>query len=139
MTDKVFLDTNVFVYLYDTDNPEKQAKAKTLLEQIGRSSILSISTQVLQEFYVTVTRKFSKQLSGEEILLAMESLRSLAIVQVDVDMIFSAMNLVRQLRLSFWDTLILQAAIKSGCKLLYTEDLQHGQRIGSLTIENPFL
>jgi predicted nucleic acid-binding protein len=94
---------------------------------------------VLQEFYVTVTRKFAKQLTQDEILLATRTLSALPVVRVSVEMIFSAIDLVRRLQLSFWDGLILQAALKSGCTLLFSEDLQHGQRIGNLRIENPFL
>lgn len=139
MTDRVFVDTNVFVYLYDSDNPDKQATARALLERYGLSGAVFISTQVLQEFYVTVTRKFSKQLSHEQILVAMSQLGQLPIVEVSVGMIFEAVDLGRRLRLSFWDSLILRAALESDCGLLVSEDLQHGQRIGSLRIENPFL
>jgi predicted nucleic acid-binding protein len=139
MPDRVFLDTNVFVYLYDSDNPDKQARARALLERLSLSDTLFVSTQVLQEFYVTVSRKFSKQLTQEEIFLATRTLSALPVVRVSVEMIFSAIELVRRLQLSFWDGLILQAALKSGCSLLFSEDLQHGQRIGSLRIVNPFL
>jgi predicted nucleic acid-binding protein len=139
MPDRVFLDTNVFVYLYDSDEPAKQARARALIERLSLSNNVFVSTQVLQEFYVTVTRKFAKQLTHEEIVLATRSLGDLPVVRVSVEMIFSAIELVRQLQLSFWDTLILQAALKAGCTLLFSEDMQHGQRIGSLRIENPFL
>lgn len=139
MSDRIFLDTNVFVYLYDSDQPEKQARARTLVERLGLSDSIVISTQVLQEFYVNVTRKFARQLSDEQILLATRTLGSLRVVEVSVEMIFSAIGLARQFRLSFWDSLILEAALVSQCCLLFTEDLQHGQRIGSLKIENPFL
>jgi predicted nucleic acid-binding protein len=139
MSDRVFLDTNVFVYLYDSDQPDKQARARALVERFGLSDTIVISTQVLQEFYVNVTRKFAKQLSDEQILLATRTLGRLRVVEVSVEMIFSAIDLARQFRFSFWDSLILQTALESQCKLLLTEDLQHGQRIGSLTIENPFL
>jgi predicted nucleic acid-binding protein len=139
MSDRVFLDTNVFVYLYDSDQPDKQARARALVERFGLSDTIVISTQVLQEFYVNVTRKFAKQLSDEQILLATRTLGRLRVVEVSVEMIFSAIDLARQFRFSFWDSLILQTALESQCKLLLTEDLQHGQRVGSLTIENPFL
>jgi predicted nucleic acid-binding protein len=139
MNDRVFLDTNVFVYLYDSDQPEKQARARALVERLGLSDAIVISTQVLQEFYVNVTRKFARQLSADQILLATRSLASLRVVEVNVEMVFSAIGLARQFQLSFWDSLILEAALESQCELLLTEDLQHGQRIGSLTIENPFL
>ncbi|HEY8020821.1 MAG TPA: PIN domain-containing protein, partial [Thermoanaerobaculia bacterium] len=69
MNGRVFLDTNIFVYLYDSDQPDKQARARTLVERFGLSGEIVISTQVLQEFYATVTRKFARQLSEEQILL----------------------------------------------------------------------
>lgn len=106
---------------------------------MGFADAIVISTQVLQEFYVNVTRKFARQLSDEQILLATRNLGRLPVVEVSVGMIFSAIGLAWQFRLSFWDSLILEAALESQCRLLLTEDLQHGQRIGSLTVENPFL
>lgn len=128
MSGRVFLDTNIFVYLYDSDQPVKQARARDLVERFGNSDEIIISTQVLQEFYASVTRKFAKQLSEEETLLATRNLGSLPIVQVSVGMIFEAINLSRRFQLSFWDSLILQAALDSECRLLVSEDLQHGHR-----------
>jgi predicted nucleic acid-binding protein len=139
MSDRTFLDTNVLVYLYDTDAPEKQRMARDVLERSPAQADLVISTQVLQEFYVTVTRKFSRRLPEREVLLAMRGLRELATVQVDVEMIFEAIELGRRHQLSFWDALIVRAALTAGCSRLLTEDLQHQMRIGELTIENPFV
>lgn len=139
MSGRVFLDTNIFVYLYDSDQPDKQARARTLVERFGLAGEIVISTQVIQEFYASVTRKFARQLSEEQILLATRNLGRLPVVQVNVGMIFEAIDLRRRFQLSFWDSLILQAALDSECSLLVTEDLQHGQRIGGLTVENPFL
>ena len=96
MPDRVFLDTNVFVYLYDSDNPAKQAKARALLASLSSSGTMFISTQVLQEFYVTMTRKFATQLTHEQVLLATRNLGSLAVVRVSVDMIFLAIELGQQ-------------------------------------------
>jgi predicted nucleic acid-binding protein len=80
MSDKLFLDTNVLVYLYDSDTPEKQERARAILERDGTTAEITISTQVLQEFYVTVARKFAKRLSEEETLLATRSLCQLSLV-----------------------------------------------------------
>jgi len=137
MTDRVFLDTNVLVYLYDADTPERQRKARGVLER--DSVYFVISTQVLQEFYVTVTRKFAKSMAEEDVLIAMRRLRELPTVKVDVPMIFEAIELGRRFQLSFWDALIARAALTAGCTRLLTEDLQHQMRIGDLTVENPFL
>ena len=139
MRDRVFLDTNVLVYLYDNDAPEKQAKSRSILEQGQERFRVVVSTQVLQEFYVTVTKKLSRFLSEGEILQAMQKLQKFPAVQVNVPMIFDAIELGRRYQISFWDALITQAALVAGCSRLLTEDLQHGLRIGGLTVENPFL
>jgi predicted nucleic acid-binding protein len=81
MRDRVFLDTNILVYLYDRDSPEKRARALSVLERGRESFWLVISTQVLQEFYVTVSRKLSRSLSEAEILLAMRGLQDFSTVQ----------------------------------------------------------
>lgn len=137
MSGRTFLDTNVLVYLYDADAPEKQRAARRVLEHADDDGLV-ISTQVLQEFYVTVTKKFAKRLTQAEILLALKGLRKLPTVQVDVPMIFEAIEVAQRFKISFWDSLIVQAALSAGCALLLTEDLQHDLRIGSLTVENPF-
>jgi predicted nucleic acid-binding protein len=139
MRERIFLDTNVLVYLYDEDAPAKRARALSVLERGRESFRLVISTQVLQEFYVTVSRKLSRRLSEEEILLATRNLRGFPTVQIDVSVIFAAIDLGRRFQISFWDALITQAALVAGCTRLLTEDLQHGLRIGELTVENPFL
>jgi predicted nucleic acid-binding protein len=139
MRDRIFLDTNVLVYLYDNDAPEKQSRSRSILEQGRERSRLVISTQVLQEFYVTATKKLSRALSDGEILQAMRRLQGFPTVQIDVSMIFNAIELGRRYQISFWDALVTQAALAAGCNRLLTEDLQHGLRIGALTVENPFL
>jgi predicted nucleic acid-binding protein len=139
MSGRVFLDTNVLVYLYDSDAPEKQHRARLVLERHGLPGAAIISTQVLQEFYVTVTRKLAKKLSEEETLLATRSLSRLPLVQVDAAIIFDAIDLAREIKVSFWDALIIQSALRADCETLFTEDLQHGRRIAGLRIENPFL
>jgi len=139
MSDRIFLDTNVLVYLYDRDSPDKQAKSRSLLERGSITADLVISTQVLQEFYVTVTRKFSRYISEEETVLAMRDLGEFLTVPVNVPLIFDAIELGRRYQISFWDALITQAALAAGCNRLLTEDLQHGLSIGGLTVENPFL
>jgi predicted nucleic acid-binding protein len=139
MSDRIFLDTNVLVYLYDRDSPQKQAKSRFLLERGSITADLVISTQVLQEFYVTVTRKFTRYISEEEIVLAMRGLGDLLTVPVNVPLIFDAIQLGRRYQISFWDALIIQAALFAGCNRLLTEDLQHGLSIGGLMVENPFL
>jgi len=139
MNGSVFFDTNVLVYLYDTDSPQKQDKANALLEEHGVSGNAFLSTQVLQEFYVNVSKKFARRLSHEDTLEATASLSRLPLVQVDVPLILAAVSLGKQAQVHFWDALIIQAALRAGCQRLLTEDLQHGRVIGDLRIENPFL
>jgi predicted nucleic acid-binding protein len=141
MPDRVFLDSNVLVYLYDVDVPEKQGVSRSLLAKAVEQRDLEyvISTQVLQEYYVTVTRKFARTMSEQEVLLAMNGLRTFPTVQVDVPMIFEAIELGRRFKFSFWDSLIVKAATSAGCSRVLSEDLQHQMRIGDLVIENPFL
>lgn len=139
MNGSVFFDTNVLIYLYDTDSPQKQDKARALMEEHGDSGKAFLSTQVLQEFYVNVSRKFASRLSHEEALEATQSLSRLPLVQVDVSLILGAVSLGKQLQVNFWDALIIQAALRARCRRLLTEDLQHGRIIGDLRIENPFL
>jgi predicted nucleic acid-binding protein len=138
MTGRVFLDTNVLVYLYDQDAPEKQRKARAVLEGSLANTHFVISTQVLQEFWVTVSRKFSKFLPEDTAFAATWKLRAFSTVQVNSEMVFEAIVIEKRFRLSFWDALIIQAALASDCSLLLTEDLQHGFQIDSLTVVNPF-
>ena len=138
MSAKVFLDTNVIVYAFDDRDRRKQARAWELLREAGRSGRSIISTQVLQEFYVIVTRKLSRPLPEDEAERALGLLAKLPVVQVDTPMILSAVRTSRQEQLSFWDALIVRAAIEAGCSELLTEDLQDGRQFGSLVLRSPF-
>ena len=139
MTDvRTFVDTNVLVYSMDVSVPEKRARA---LEVLGELTGLppTISTQVLQEFYVVV-RRLAVPMSEKAAEREVERLSRLPVVRPDPAMILAAIRLTRRLKLSFWDARIVQAALESGCTRLLTEDLQHGQLIdGRLRVENPFL
>lgn len=98
-----------------------------------------ISTQVLQEFYVTVTRKLGKPLPKPEAEAAVRRLAALSVVDTDVDLVLAAVTSSRRHRISYWDALIVEAALRGECRRLLTEDLQHGRRFAGLTVENPFL
>jgi predicted nucleic acid-binding protein len=138
MNGKVFVDTNVLVYLFDRDAPTKQKTARTILEIEGPAGRIVISTQVLQEFYVSVTRKLAKPLSEQEAESAVRDLATLDVVQVDVDMVVRSIATARAHHLSLWDALIIEAAQSRGCRRVLSEDLQYGRQFGALTIENPF-
>ena len=135
----VFLDTNVLVYGFDDREPAKRAISEGIVRAGAKTGDIVISTQVLQEFYWTVSRKFVPHLEPEIVDQAMSDFTLLRIVQVDVPMILAAINRVRAASISFWDALIVEAALTAGASTLLTEDLQHGQVFnGVLRVENPF-
>lgn len=135
----VFFDTNILVYLFDQDVPEKRDRAKLLFQQEVEAGRFVASTQVLQEFYVAATRKLAVPLPVADAEEAVRALADLSIVPVDSSMILSAIDRSRSMQVSFWDALIIEAALSVGATCLLTEDLQHGRQIDGLRITNPFL
>lgn len=135
---RVFFDTNVLVYLFDAAAPVKRATARRLFSEHSATGALTLSTQVLQEFYVSVTRKLSAPLSEPAALEVVRDLRSFALVLVDADMILGAAARSSAERFSFWDALIVEAALSGGATQLLSEDMQNGRRVSDLTIVNPF-
>lgn len=138
MKERVFLDTNVLVYLFDADNPAKQRSVQDLLSSRELREQLILSTQVLQEFYVSVTRKLVAPLDPEAAFQAVQDLTAFPIVQIDPPLILLAIQRSRKAKVSFWDALILEAALVAGATLLYSEDFQDGAVFGGLRIANPF-
>lgn len=133
-----FVDTNVLVYAEDRDAKEKHDIARKLVLELwnDRQGVLSI--QVLQEFYVTVTRKLKKPLRSNAALEIVKEYLTWTVVENDGALLVAAVALQERAQLSFWDALMVQAAIQSGCDKLYSEDLNAGQRIGSVVVVNPF-
>nr|CAA6801805.1 MAG: Programmed cell death toxin MazF like [uncultured Thiotrichaceae bacterium] len=138
MSAKVFFDTNVLVYAYNDNEPAKKATAKALFQEHARQGNLVISTQVLQELYVTLTRVGKQKLSQEQAEIVVNHLSDLSLIQVDKNTIAAAMKRHQSKVFSFWDSLIVEAALTAGCEQLFSEDMQNGLKIGSLTISNPF-
>lgn len=134
MPDKVFIDTNVLIYGYSEDEPDKQQRAIDCV----RSGEAWISTQVLNETINVLKRKFS--LSYSQIRDAVQELsEGFPIILVSVNTIEMALNLAERYQYSYFDSLILASALEAGCQILYSEDLQDGQRIeNQLMIVNPF-
>lgn len=133
---RVFVDTNVLVYVFDSGEPVKQARAIGAVEKLrGR---MVVSSQVLSELFVTVTRKLETPLAVNEALDALDDLACLPVVAVDADLVLAAARRSGEYRISHWDALIVEAAARAACSTLLTEDLQHGRRFGDLTVENPF-
>jgi predicted nucleic acid-binding protein len=135
--EKAFLDTNVLVYAFDHDEPAKRERAQEVLEN-ARSGALALSAQVLGEFYVTVTRKLARPLDAAVAGEALDWLGLLHVVALDAALVGAAVRTSRSSRLSYWDALIVAAAEAAGCGRLLSEDLNDGQTIGSVRIENPF-
>lgn len=134
-----FVDTNVFVYSFDPTEPHRQQIAQALLDRLRVEDRLCLSTQILQEFYVTMTRKVRKGWTAEEAMAALDALSALPIVVVDPPLIRRAALLARAQLLSFWDSLMVVAAARIGAPVLYSEDLNHGQVIAGVQVVNPFL
>jgi predicted nucleic acid-binding protein len=134
-----FFDTNVLLYMYDDDEPRKKELALRTFERAIGTNLVVLSTQVLQEFYVNATRKLATPLAPERAAARVRDFARLPLVRVDEAMILAAIERHRSMSLSFWDALILEAALKGGADRLLTEDLQHGQNIEGLRVENPFL
>jgi predicted nucleic acid-binding protein len=134
-----FFDTNVLLYMYDDNEPRKKELALETFERAIETNLAVLSTQVLQEFYVNATRKLATPLAPERAAARVRDLARLPLVRVDEGMILAAIERGRSMSFSFWDALILEAALRGGAARLLTEDLQHGQEIEGLRVENPFL
>lgn len=133
-----FVDTNVLAYAHDASDERRQPAAAGLLEGLWRSREGVLSTQVLTEFYVVLTRKFDPPLTRRDARGLVDAYAAWPVVQVDSPLIIAASALQEQHSLSFWDALIIEAARRAGADRLLSEDLQHGRRIAGLVIENPF-
>ncbi len=139
MNGKYFLDTNIFVYSFDPESPYKQKIADSLIQDAIVSSRGCISFQVIQEFLNVATGKFSVPLKSNECMsLLIKVFEPLCEVYPSVDLYSEAIEISYGWRYSFYDSLIIAAALKANCGVLYSEDMQHGQKIRSIRIENPF-
>lgn len=136
MTVRSFLDSNVLVYTDDLDNPEKRDRAIRLIENLHRQHLAVVSSQVLQEYFVSTTRKLRARpdIARQKV----ELFASHGAVAITPEMVLRAIDRHRDDRLSYWDALIVEAASVAGCSVLYTEDLQAGRRFGALKVVNPF-
>jgi predicted nucleic acid-binding protein len=136
--DKVFLDANIIIYAYDVSAGEKHEIAKKILVDLWDSGLGVISTQVLQEFFVAVTQKLSKPLDKRLAREIVSDFLKWDVVINDGESILEAIEILLRYGYSFWDSLIIEAAIRSGTVILLSEDMSHGQTINTLTIKNPF-
>lgn len=138
MTVPVFVDTNVLVYVRDATEPEKQRAAADWMAELWERGAGHLSYQVLKEYYVTLTRKLDpprEPADAREDVLALMAWRPLP---TDGGLLEAAWKVQDELGYSWWDALIIAAALRAGARYLLTEDMQSGQEIGTLTIVNPF-
>jgi predicted nucleic acid-binding protein len=138
MSDKMFVDTNVLVYAHDVDAGGRHEVAVRLVAELWETRRAVISTQVLQEFYVNATRKIPSPLPRGT---ARRIVKTYAVWQTELvgpPEILLASELEEQHRLSFWDALIVAAALKGGASTILTEDMSPGRSISGVRIENPF-
>jgi predicted nucleic acid-binding protein len=133
-----FIDTNILVYAYDADAGNKHLKAREILQDCWKTESGAISTQVLQEFYITVTRKLPQTLPKRTARDVIQTYRAWPIYCPTIEDVLTASELEEQHTLSFWGALIVVAAQMSGAVTLISEDLQDGRKIGSIKIINPF-
>jgi predicted nucleic acid-binding protein len=137
MSAKVFVDTNVLVYAHDIDAGYKQLKALEILLDLKQQRSVAVSMQVLQEFYSTVTRKLASRVPKDEAREIVEDFSYWCVATTPAD-INRAFQIEDEARINFWDAMIISAAIKSGASVILSEDLNPGQIIAGIQIENPF-
>ena len=136
---KNFFDTNVLVYQFDRSSPDKQQRAQELIGQSILDETAVISSQVIQEFMNVSLKNFATPLTATELTAVLADLLAPLCRHVPtLDFYQRALGLYASASISFYDTLIIQAAIDLGCSTIYSEDLQDGRQFGGLTIKNPF-
>jgi len=133
-----FFDTNILVYMFDRQVPGKQNTATELVQQEVDADRVLLSTQVLQEFYNIVTSKLENPLPKDQAEQAVQELTRLPVRQVDSAIIMAAIYRNRIDKVSFWDALIIEAALSGGADVIWSEDLQHGRIFDGLEVKNPF-
>jgi predicted nucleic acid-binding protein len=140
MSARFFLDTNLFVYTFDAKAPAKAKKAAQLIRRAADTGEGIISYQVVQEFFNVALRRFLNPMSvleAEQYLITV--LRPLLAVHSSPALYFAALRIAENYKASWYDSLILAAALEGGCEKIYSEDFQHRQNIEGLRIENPFV
>jgi len=138
MRGKIFLDTNVIVYAYDSTDPEKQGKAQKILRDGMISGDLVVSAQVVGELFVVLTRKIPNPMTTAEAASLVQALGKLTVVEIGFVTVSLAVHIVMKGAVSYWDALIIAAARIAGCTILLTEDLAEGPVFDDVTVANPF-
>lgn len=137
MTGRAFVDTNVLVYAVDAADPAKRDQAREVLAPSSNVELV-VSSQVLSEFYVTVTRKLAKPVGRDDARRMVDELRHLRCVAVDAGHVAEAIDGSQSWGIAYWDALVIAAARSAGCRVVLTEDLADGATYGDVRVENPF-
>lgn len=136
---KVFIDTNIIIYAYTVSSEERHKAAVKIIEDLWQSGLGVISTQVLQEFFAVVTTKIPKPLNVKSAKEIVKDLLKWEVIINDGESILEAIEIYQRHKYSFWDSMIIQAAVKGDAALLLSEDLIDGQVINGVRIKNPFV
>jgi predicted nucleic acid-binding protein len=133
-----FVDANVLVYAFDSSAARKQETARALLERLWESNSGCVSIQVLQEFFVTITKKVARPLPVDDATARIREFATWRVFTPHADDVLAAIGIHTQAKIGFWDAMIVLAAAESACDVLWTEDLADGQTLRGVRIRNPF-
>lgn len=139
MSDKPFVDTNILLYAHDLDAGPRHERAAALVRHLWETGGAMISIQVLQEFYVNVTRKIDRPLPPAQARGLIEIYQAWQVECPDAAAVLRASEIQERSQLSFWDAMIISTACQGGASVLLSEDLNHSQVIEGIRVENPFL
>lgn len=134
---RVFIDTNLWVYRLDRRDERRREAVAVWLREVGERDDIVVSTQVLVELRSALTRKLTPPLPQADVRRALDALTAFDVIPTDAALVLDAHELAAAEKLAWFDALIVEAAIRSGCARLYSEDLQDGRRFGPLVVENP--
>lgn len=135
---RAFVDTNLWVYRLDQREPRKSVWIREWLRELAADHEIVVSTQVMVELRSVLTRKFEPPLSAPDVRTALEVLSEFDVIGAHPDWVLDAHELAVREQLAWFDALILEAAIRGHCDVLYSEDFAAGRQYGKLTIRNPF-
>jgi len=140
MSGRFFLDTNIFIYSFDQSAVVKAQKAAQLIGKALTTQKGIISYQVVQEFLNVALRGFRLAIARSDLeSFVFKALFPMMAISSSPALVIEALRLHGENQLAWYDALIVAAALQGGCKVLYSEDMQHGRRFGDLVIQNPFL
>jgi predicted nucleic acid-binding protein len=134
-----FVDTNIIVYSLDVTAGTKNLRARELMARLWEDRTGAVSVQIFQEFYVTITRKVRAPVTPRRAVEIIEDLSGWMVHEPKTADIVAAAQLSVRHQISFWDAMVVRSALETGSEIIWTEDLQHGQKIESVEIRNPFV